>query len=242
MGYYTKNGGLIGTGQIQEVTGVYDILTSYLFTGDLFPLVSGTGTLFKGSTSTGSASSGWTTLQSSSKDDGNVNVPLGFDWTINSTQYNSVYVGSNNYITFGSGQNAYSGYNFSSWNIPKILYTMTSDNSYQYVTYKQFTNYTRIRFEGNASTSGSVGSGNIVWETTFFNPSVTSGGISLVEIRCGSNGRGTSLTMGIAGPSSTTAYASHSSLVNQSVVYEGNSAGTSYIAYVGSYVNYSVGL
>ena len=137
--------------------------------------------------------------------------------------------------------NTYTGYNFGSWNISKILYTMASDNSYQYVTYKQFTDYTRIRFEGNASTSGTVGSGNIVWETTFFNPAAV-GNISLVEIRCGSNGRGTQFTMGIAGPSSSTAYASHSSLENQSVVYVGNVSGTAYTAYVGSYVNYTTGL
>lgn len=240
MGYYTFNSGLIGTGKITPVDGVHDLIASQVFF-EKYPIVSGTGTLFKGSTSTGSASSGWTTLQSSSTDDGNREVPLGFNWTINSTQYSSVYVGSNNYITFGSGQNTFSGYNFSTWGIPKILYTMTSDNSYQYVTYKQFTDYTRIRFEGNASTSGTVGSGNIVWETTFFNPAAV-GNISLVEIRCGSNGRGTQFTMGIAGPSSTTAYASHNSLVNQSVVYVGNSVGNAYTANVGSYVNYTTGL
>ena len=48
--------------------------------------------------------------------------------------------------------------------------------------------------------------------------------------------------MGIAGPSSTTAYASHNSLVNQSVVYVGNSVGNAYTANVGSYVNYTTGL
>ena len=240
MGYYTFNSGLIGTGKEVPGHGVHDLIAAQVFL-EKYPLVSGTGTLFKGSTSTGSASSGWTTLQSSNDDDGNLEVPLGFNWTINSTQYSSVYVGSNNYITFGSGQNTFSGYSFSTWNIPKILYTMASDNSYQYLTYKQFTDYTRIRFEGDASTSGTVGSGDIVWETTFFNPTAVDG-ISLVECRCGSNGRGTSFTMGIAGPSSSTAYASHSSLVNQSVVYVGNTSGTGYAANVGSYVNYTTGL
>lgn len=33
MGYYTKNGGLIGTGEIEEVTGVHDIVTSQLLSG-----------------------------------------------------------------------------------------------------------------------------------------------------------------------------------------------------------------
>ena len=203
--------------------------------------LSSTGSLFKGASSTGSASSGWTILQSISKDDGFHEVPLGFNWTINNTQYNSVFVGSNNYITFGSGQTQYSAYSFVSWAIPKIILTMTSDNSYQYLTYKQFTDYTRIRFEGNSSTSGTVGAGDIVWEATFFVPSAVNGK-NIVEIRCGVNGRGTSYTMGIAGPSNSTAYASHSSLVNESVVYEGDSTGTTWTAYVGSKMDYSIGL
>ena len=33
MGYYTKNGGLIGSGAIQRVTGVHDIITSQLLSG-----------------------------------------------------------------------------------------------------------------------------------------------------------------------------------------------------------------
>ena len=33
MGYYTRNGGLIGTGEIEEVTGVHDIVTSQLLSG-----------------------------------------------------------------------------------------------------------------------------------------------------------------------------------------------------------------
>lgn len=185
-----------------------------------------------GSTSTGSTPTGWTNIWSSSRDDGNVLVPLGFNWNINSTTYTGVYIGSNNYLTFGAGQNTYSGYNFASWGYPKIILTMTSDNSYQWVSYKQFTDYTRIRFEGNASTSGTVGAGNIVWEATFFPASVTSSGTPMVEFRCGSNGRGTSYTMGIAGPSSTTAYASHSSLVNDSVVYVAdNTDGSAWTAY-----------
>ena len=239
MGYYTFNSGLIGAGIQVPGHGVHDLIASQVFL-EKYPLVSGTGTLFKGASSTGSASSGWTTLQNGTSDDSNRQVPLGFNWTINSTQYSSVYVGSNNYITFGGGETDFSGYDFTSWGRPKILYTATSDNSYQYLTYKQFADYTRIRFEGNASTSGNVGSGNIVWETTFFNPGAV-GNIPLVEIRCGTNGRGTSYDMGIGGPSSS-AYASHSSLVNQSVVYVGNTSGTAFGSYIGTYVGYNTGL
>ena len=206
----------------------YSTTISYVTLGR----TSGTGTLFQGASSTGTTASGWTNVRNGSADDANVEIPLGFTWTINNTGYTSVFVGSNNYITFGGGHNDYSGYSFSSWSKPKIIMTQTSDNSYQYVTYKQFSGYTRIRFEGNASTGGSVGSGNIVWECTFFSSSLFSN--PTVEVRCGSNGRGTSRTMGIGGPSS--AYASHSSLVNNSVVYEGNSTGTSFTAYTSQYI------
>ena len=223
----------IGANAVSSVTGsvgnpAFSTTISYVTLGR----TSGTGTLFQGASSTGATASGWTNVQNGNVDDGNVEVPLGFTWTINNTGYTSVFVGSNNYITFGSGKNDYDEYNFASWSIPKILMTQTSDNSYQYVTYKQFGGYTRIRFEGNASTGGTVGSGNIVWECTFFSSSLISN--QTVEVRCGSNGRGTSFTMGIGGPSS--AYDSHSSLVNDSVVYEGNSTGTSFTAYTSQYI------
>ena len=46
MGYYTKNGGLIGNGAIQEVTGVHDIITSQVFGSTVFgSLIELAGTL-----------------------------------------------------------------------------------------------------------------------------------------------------------------------------------------------------
>lgn len=55
MGYYTKNGGLIGNGTIQEVTGVHDIITSQVLTGGgIFDdLISLSTTLASGSVATG---------------------------------------------------------------------------------------------------------------------------------------------------------------------------------------------
>ena len=35
MGYYIKNGGLVGSGAIQEVTGVHDLHTSGIFAGEI---------------------------------------------------------------------------------------------------------------------------------------------------------------------------------------------------------------
>ena len=36
MGYYTKNGGLIGFGNIDEKRGVYDLIASQVIGDDLF--------------------------------------------------------------------------------------------------------------------------------------------------------------------------------------------------------------
>jgi hypothetical protein len=55
MGYYTKNGGLIGTGAIEKVTGVSDIVTSQLFSGaGIFDdLIALSTTLASGAVATG---------------------------------------------------------------------------------------------------------------------------------------------------------------------------------------------
>ena len=210
-----------------------------------YAITSGTGTLFHGSSSTGTnPSTNWTNLVGGSVDDGYQLVPFGFSWTIDSTSYTGIYVGSNCYLTFGSGQTQYSSWTFASWGVPKILLNMTTDNSYQWLSYRQFGDYTRIRFEGHSSTRGTVGSGDTVYEATFFDPTKVSSK-NIVEFRCGDNGRGYGYTHGI-GPSNSgganIAYASHSSLVNDSVVYEGDSTGTTWTAHVGSKMNYTVGV
>lgn len=55
MGYYTRNGGLIGSGRITEATGVHDIVTSQLFSGaGIFDdLVALSSTLASGAVATG---------------------------------------------------------------------------------------------------------------------------------------------------------------------------------------------
>ena len=203
-----------------------------------YEIIAGVQYPIYGTTSTGSTPSGYTVYKNSSFDDNNFGYShSAIPFTINNTNFTTTYIGSNNYVTWGSGQNSYSGYNFSSWNVPKVLLTATSDNSYQYVTAKTFgSDYFRVGVEGNASTSGTVGAGNIVWEMTVFNASVTPNGYGMIEFRCGSNGRGTGYTMGIG--STSFAYTTHSSLVNNSVVYRANnSGGTSWTAFVGWHVS-----
>lgn len=136
--------------------------------------------------------------QNGSVDDGFVSIDLGFYIIINGVYYSTVYVGSNSYITFGQGASNYSGLNNS--NVPNIptLKLSAMDNSYQKVTSGPLTiggnivpNTKTIRFEGTASTSGVVGSPNMVWEVTF------SANSSNFYVVWGANGRGLNGTGGL---------------------------------------------
>ena len=175
--------------------------------------------------------SGWTGLQNSSVDDNfvNANIP---SFTINSTSYTTVSIGSNTYLTFGGGSSNYSGLSSSNPALNKI-HMGAADNSYQRVsTVSSGTNYTRIRYEGNGSTSGTVGSPGIVYEATFFNSTLT-GGSPTVEILFGNHNR----TTGQAGIANTSSYyATYSQAANQSYVFVGNSTGTSWTIYTGYYM------
>lgn len=154
------------------------------------------GTLYRPSTTGATAtattiaanvqgSGGLDTLHTGSVDDSFKAVPLPFNVVFFGVTYNTVYVGSNSYLTFGAGSNVFSGV---AANVPALAKIMIGarDNSYQQIfggvsgtapnrTY-------RIRFEGTAATSGTVGSPNIVWEVTFFenNP-------AQIELHLGSN-------------------------------------------------------
>lgn len=96
---------------------------------------------------------------------------LTFPTSFNGTSYNSVYIGSNTYITFGGGSSAYSGLSASNPALPGV-HMCAADNSYQKVLYKTNTsvspNTLTVRYEGNNSTSGTVGSPGIVYEATFY--------------------------------------------------------------------------
>lgn len=180
--------------------------------------------------------SGWSGLLNSNIDDANLSVPLPFTWTINNTGYTSIFVGSNTYITFGSGSSEYSGL---SQSIPALnkIHLGAADNSYQRVSSLSVNtssqSYLRVRYEGNGTTSGTPGSPGIVYEATFFNPSFF-GGKNVVEVLVGNHNR----TTGQFGVASTSAYyASGTITANQSYVFEGNSTGTSWIINTGFKVN-----
>lgn len=109
-------------------------------------------------------------------DDGYWTLNLPFSIEFLGTTYNTIYPGTNFYLTFGAGSTVWSGVTISNPGLPKIMWC-ARDNSVQriyYGTEGSAPNRTyRVRLEGNASTSGTLGSPGMVCEYTFYeaNPS-----------------------------------------------------------------------
>ena len=77
---------------------------------------------------------GWTSLQNSSVDDSFVTVPI-TSTTFFGTARTSAFVGSNAYITFGSGSSAFSGLSTTNPALDKFMFN-AADRSYQRVAYQ----------------------------------------------------------------------------------------------------------
>jgi hypothetical protein len=100
-------------------------------------------------------------------DDGYYPVTPGWNISFNNTNYATMYVGSNFYVTFGSGSQNYSGLSASNPAFPKIM-MQAADRSMQRL-YWQITGTTPNRtfwwrHEGSTSTSGTVGSPTMLYE------------------------------------------------------------------------------
>jgi len=104
-------------------------------------------------------------------DDGYWQVNLPFDISYLGTTYTSVFVGTNTYVTFGGGSTVYNGLSETTPNLPKIMWGC-ADNSVQRIYYGvegTAPNRTyRIRIEGNGTTTGTLGSPNMICEYTFY--------------------------------------------------------------------------
>jgi hypothetical protein len=216
-----------------ELTGVSDVTppapaaTYSIVAGTKLPIY-GTG----GGTYPPTGS--WTGIRNASDDDNFLTISLPFTFYIAGTGYTTTYMGSNTYLTFSAGSSIFNSLSASVPAVPKFHFG-AADNSYQRVSRYAFgTDYQRIRYEGTAATSGTVGSPNIVLEITLFNPSVT-GGNNVLELLVGNHSRLTGARM-VA--SATTQYATYTLSQNQSYVFEGNSNGTSWTIYTGYNVNY----
>jgi hypothetical protein len=176
----------------------------------------------------------WTGLQNVSADDAFLTINLPFTFYIAGSGYTTTYMGSNTYLTFGSGSNLFNGLSASNPALPKFMFGC-ADNSYQRVSRYAFgTDYQRIRYEGTNSTGGTVGSPNIVIEITLFNPALM-GGKNVLELLVGTHAR----TTGVRNvASATTQYATYTLSQNESYVFEGNNDGTAWTILSGYNVSY----
>jgi hypothetical protein len=104
-------------------------------------------------------------------DDGFWTLSLPFNISYLGNSYNTIYVGTNHYLTFTAGSTNYLNLGPSNPNLPKIMWSC-ADNSVQRIYYGvegTSPNRTyRVRVEGSASTSGITGSPTMVNEYVFY--------------------------------------------------------------------------
>lgn len=130
-----------------------------------------------------------TTPTVGSNDDGYWTLSLPFSIEYLGTSYSTIYVSTNHYLTFGSGSTVYVGLNATTPNLPKIMWSC-ADNSVQRIYYGvegTAPNRTyRVRVEGAAATSGTVGSPSMVHEYVFYEDTPAQ-----IDLQLGANGRKT---------------------------------------------------
>lgn len=130
-----------------------------------------------------------TTPTVGNNDDGYWTLALPFSIEYLGTTYSTIYVSTNHYVTFGSGSTVWSGLNATTPNLPKIMWAC-ADNSVQRIYYGvegTAPNRTyRVRVEGAASTSGTVGSPSMVNEYVFYEATPDQ-----IDLQLGANGRKT---------------------------------------------------
>ena len=106
-------------------------------------------------------------------DDAFVQIGLPWSFTFNGTLYDYVFVGSNGYLTFGSGSTNNGNYFPAHANHPgyPAIVVASGDISYQRVYTYDTGDTFRIRYEGNHVYSGEHidGSSDIIWEVVFYN-------------------------------------------------------------------------
>ena len=176
---------------MDQVGDLYDFST-FTFTpmgatGRFGPVSSSSATTITNSLLGSAALTSSTTPTNGGSDDGFWSIPLPWDIVYNGIPYSTVYIGTNSYITFDSGQTVFSGLSASTPNVNKIM-IQAADNSAQriyYGTEGSFPNRTyRIRYEGTSATSGLLGSPNMVWEVVFYENNK-----SQIDIQIGAMGR-----------------------------------------------------
>ena len=111
------------------------------------------------------------TPTSGNNDDGYWSVSLPFNVSFLSTNYSTVYMGTNSYLTFGSGSSVYYQIDENTPSVPKIMVT-AEDCSCQRIYYgaegTTGSRTFRLVYEGNPSTSGTLGSPTVRYQYTFY--------------------------------------------------------------------------
>ncbi len=176
---------------------------------------------------------GWTGIQNASVDDNFLTIALPFTFYMAGTGYTTTYLGSNSYITFGGGSSTYGGLSASTPAYPKLMFG-ASDNSYQRVSTLSSATSLKIRYEGNGTTSGIIGTPGIVVELTLFNPALFLGNLNVIEMRVGVHNRLAGVSM-IANAS--TALLNYTLAQNQSYVFIGNATGSNWRVASGAHVD-----
>lgn len=156
---------LTGTGTINTSINTGSRITTGIGTANITSIASSLNGPF-GSTSNSPTFGG--------NDDGYWQLALPFPITFNGVTYNEIFVGTNSYITFGTGSNQYASLGPSTPALPKIM-ICAADNSCQTIYYGVISDFSpltpdrfRVRWEGTDNVSGVAGSPNMVWEATFY--------------------------------------------------------------------------
>lgn len=112
-----------------------------------------------------------TTPTQGTNDDGYWTLTLPFSISYLGTSYSTIYIGTNSYITFGAGAQDYQSLSATVPAVNKICLT-AADNSVQRIYYGfsgSSPNRTyRVRVEGTAGTSGTLGYPSMVYEIIFY--------------------------------------------------------------------------
>ena len=182
------------------VSGIYSASAALTSTGTFVVaanngnrLTTGSGTVtvtsISNSLAGGSGLAASTTPTPGNNDDGYWSLTLPFSINFNGTAYTTIGVGTNSYITFGGGSSVYSSLGAANPALPKIMIS-SGDVSCQRIYYGvsgSAPNRTyRVRWEGTNSTSGTLGSPNMVWEAVFYEATPAQ-----IDIQIGANANGT---------------------------------------------------
>jgi hypothetical protein len=176
--------GICSSSALLTTTGTFSVAPN---TGNQITTSTGAATVVSIASSLlgGAGLSSATTPTFGSNDDGYWTLSLPFNITYNGTSYNSVYIGTNSYLTFSAGSSVYNGLSASNPALPKIMIS-AADNSAQRIYYGvagSAPNRTyRVRWEGTNATSGTLGNPNMVWEATFYENAATQ-----IDIQIGVN-------------------------------------------------------